>query len=110
MSHPTPNQIRFVVEPRLVPPTKAARRLHLTIAEFNLKREALFRAGFPQACSVTGHYDLVAIDAWLDGRRAGGETTDPMAEARRKLDARRAARIAERDNVPPCHPRGSRKS
>lgn len=70
MPNPTPNQIRFVVEPRLVPPTKAARRLHLTLAEFNLKREALYRAGFPQACSVTGHYDLVAIDAWLD-RRSG---------------------------------------
>ncbi|MCK0208356.1 hypothetical protein MWN33_09965 [Starkeya koreensis] len=92
MANPAPNQIRFAVEPRLVPPTKAARRLHLTLAEFNLKREALYRAGFPQACSVTGHYDLVAIDAWLDRRSGVGAVEDVMAEARRKLDARRAAR------------------
>lgn len=90
---PAPNQIRFIVEPRLIPSTKAARRLHLTLAEFNLKREALYRAGFPQACSVTGHYDIKAIDEWLD-RRSGvaGAEEDVMAEARRKLDARRAAR------------------
>lgn len=68
--NPTPNQIRFTVEPRLVPPTKAARRLHLTISEFNEKIGALLRAGMPAPCSVTGHYDLVALDAWLD-RRAG---------------------------------------
>lgn len=90
MPNPTPNQIRFAVEPRLVPPTKAARRLHLTLAEFNLKREALYRAGFPQACSVTGHYDLVAIDAWLD-RRSGvagaEEPEETMEEFRKRLEA-----------------------
>lgn len=96
MPMPAPNQIRFIVEPRLVPPTKAARRLHLTLAEFNLKREALYRAGFPQACSVTGHYDIKAIDAWLD-RRSGVAVAeeDVMAADRRKLDARRAARLTE---------------
>jgi hypothetical protein len=45
---------------------------------------------------VTGHYDIKAIDEWLD-RRSGvaGAKEDVMAEARRKLDARRAARLAE---------------
>lgn len=89
-NRPTPNQIRFIVEPRLVPPTKAARRLHLTLAEFNIRREALYRAGFPQACSVTGHYDLVAIDAWLD-RRSGNEAAPDAEETlddfRKRLEA-----------------------
>lgn len=88
---PSPSQVRFVVEPRLVPPVKAARRLHLTLAEFNTKREALYRGGFPRACSVTGHYDLVAIDAWLDQRsRLGDGSSDPKAEQEYML-----ARIAE---------------
>ena len=85
---PTPSQVRFVVEPRLVPPVKAARRLHLTLAEFNMKREALYRGGFPRACTVTGHYDLVAIDAWLDQRgRLGSAPVDP-ATAQNEMRAR----------------------
>lgn len=62
--------IRFSVEPRLVPAEKAARRLHLTPDDFRAKIEALRREGFPAAEPVTGNFDLVAIDAWLD-RRAG---------------------------------------
>lgn len=73
---PTPNQIRFAVEPRLVPPQKAARRLHLTEAEFQAKLGALLRAGMPAACQVTGHYDLKAIDNWLDSRAGIGESRD----------------------------------
>ncbi len=45
-----PDSIRFPVEPRLVPVQKAARRLHLTEAEFREKLEALLRVGFPAAC------------------------------------------------------------
>lgn len=67
---PTGASIRFVVEPRLIPQQKAARRLHLTSSEFEAKRPALARAGFPKACPITGHFDLKAIDAWLD-RQAG---------------------------------------
>jgi hypothetical protein len=70
---PHPNQIRFPVEPRLVPAVKAARRLHLTEADFREKLPALLRAGMPAACSVTGHYDLKAIDTWLDARAGIGE-------------------------------------
>lgn len=68
--HPHGSSIRFPVLPRLIPPQKAARRLHLTGSEFAAKLPALRRIGFPDACPVTGHYDLHAIDAWLD-RRAG---------------------------------------
>lgn len=72
--------IRFPVEPRLVPPLKAARRLHLTLQEFTEKQTALQRAGFPKACSITGHYDLVAIDEWLDRRRGASAVSDPLSE------------------------------
>lgn len=67
---PIAGSIRFRVEPRLVPASKAARRLHLTATEFEAKRADLYGIGFPPPCPVTGHYDLIAIDAWLD-QRAG---------------------------------------
>jgi len=54
--------IRFPVEPRDVPPAKAARRLHLTEAQFNEKLPDLHRRGFPRADPTTGMYDLKAID------------------------------------------------
>jgi hypothetical protein len=77
------NGVRYVVEPRLVPMTKAARRLHLTLAEFKAHLPALRRDGFPTACAITGHFDLKAIDAWLD-KRAGvvepNEISDDEAE------------------------------
>lgn len=95
MPMPAPNQIRFIVEPRLVPPTKAARRLHLTLAEFNLKREALYRAGFPQACSVTGHYDIKAIDEWLDRRSGVASEGAPDTIDGQDATAYMMARIAE---------------
>lgn len=60
--------VRYTVEPRLIPPKKAARRLHLTYNGFIAALPALRREGFPAACNVTGHYDLKAIDAWLDMR------------------------------------------
>ncbi|MBX3580044.1 MAG: hypothetical protein KF723_22800 [Rhizobiaceae bacterium] len=83
--------IRFAVEPRLVPVAKAARRLHLTVGEFREVRDRLRGEGFPAPCPHTGHYDLVAIDAWLD-RRAGLATARPVsvdhdAVIRSRLDA-----------------------
>jgi hypothetical protein len=60
--------IRFKVDPRDVPPAKAARRLHLTEAEFFDKLDQLHGRGFPNADPVTGHFDLRAIDTWMDLR------------------------------------------
>ncbi|ESZ61943.1 hypothetical protein [Mesorhizobium sp. L103C131B0] len=65
-----PSSIRFPVQPRLVPAIKAARYLHLTLREFMELLPTLQDQGFPKSCPITGNYDLVAIDAWLD-RRAG---------------------------------------
>lgn len=67
--------IRYSIEPRLVPPVKAARRLHLTLIEFDRMRHALEEIGLPEPCPVTGHYDLTAIDVWLDRRVGLGRTT-----------------------------------
>jgi hypothetical protein len=60
--------IRYVVPPRDVPPIKAARRLHLTLGEFNAKKTALYERGFPRPDLTTGNYDLVKIDKWMDDR------------------------------------------
>lgn len=68
--------VRFPVEPRDVPPAKAARRLHLTPAEFEAARPALHARGFPQPDPTTGMYDLKAIDGWMDRRSA---LTGPQA-------------------------------
>jgi hypothetical protein len=64
---PKGESIRFKVEPRLVPPNKAARRLHLTLIEFQSKLPSLINHGFPYPCLITGYFDLIAIDHWLDG-------------------------------------------
>jgi hypothetical protein len=68
MTAPVPSAIRYAVAPRDVPAVKAARRLHLTLAEFDLVKADLFARGFPRPDPTTGMYDLVAIDAWMDGR------------------------------------------
>ncbi|MGA0564122.1 hypothetical protein ACO2RV_16885 [Ancylobacter sp. VNQ12] len=65
---PRPSGVRFPVEPRDVPAAKAARRLHLTLVEFEAARPALHARGFPQPDPTTGMYDLKAIDGWMDSR------------------------------------------
>ena len=88
---PSGASIRFSVEPRLVPAQKAARRLHLTKSEFTVLGPALRDAGFPQPCAITGHYDLKAIESWLDSRAGLAESTpsltDYAALVSQRLDA-----------------------
>lgn len=92
-NRPNAASIRFVVDPRLVPAAKAARRLHLTTIEFEAKRTALHGYGFPLPCPVTGHFDLVAMDAWLDCMHgvAGGTTISQPADVASTVSARLAA-------------------
>lgn len=85
------SSIRFPVEPRLVPTQKAARRLHLTESDFLIKLLALQRIGFPAACPVTGHYDLQAIDAWLDRRAGLGVASGVAVDARDVFEERLAS-------------------
>jgi len=62
------SEIRHRVDPRDVPPAKAARRLHLTLAEFNERLPELRLRGFPAPDPTTGNYSLPAIDRWMDAR------------------------------------------
>jgi hypothetical protein len=71
-------QIRYRVEPADIPPEKAARRLHLTPAQFAEMLPQLLARGFPPADETTGMYDLEAIDAW---RRARHRPTSLTAHA-----------------------------
>ena len=65
-SPPVPRapSIRFPVDPGDVPAEKAARRLHLTPAQFEAVKPRLLARGFPPADPDTGMYDLEAIDRW----------------------------------------------
>jgi hypothetical protein len=65
---PQQSQIRFPVDPRDVPPAKAARRLHLTLAEFERLLPRLVQRGFPRPDPDTRNYDLKAVDQWMDNR------------------------------------------
>jgi hypothetical protein len=63
-----PRQIRFRVDAGDAPPEKAARRLHLTEAQFAEVLPRLLLRGFPAADPDTGMFDLDAIDAWRKRR------------------------------------------
>jgi hypothetical protein len=78
--------IRFPVAPRDVPAVKAARRLHLTLAQFEEKREELVRRGFPRPDPTTGMFDLTKIDAWMDAR--GAASPERPKDARELLAGR----------------------
>jgi hypothetical protein len=60
--------LRYRIEPRDVPLAKAARKLGLTVTQFNGVKDELFARGFPRPDPTTGHYDLKAIEAWQDAR------------------------------------------
>lgn len=76
-----PSQVRYAVDPRDVPPIKAARRLHLTVAEFEAVLPRLQARGFPPPDPDTGNYDLKMIDEWMDDRAKRRNST-PMIQAR----------------------------
>lgn len=64
----SPPTIRHRVDPGDVPAEKAARRLHLTLEQFNDKLPKLIARGFPPADPDTGNFDLDAIDLWRKRR------------------------------------------
>ncbi|WP_108459230.1 hypothetical protein [Devosia naphthalenivorans] len=76
--NPESASVRFRVDPRMVPASKAARRLGLTLSEFSDKLPALMDAGLPRANPITGFYDLKAMDLWMD--RASGLLPSPSTE------------------------------
>jgi hypothetical protein len=56
--------MRFHVEPRDIPEELAARRLGLSLTEFQERLPALLQRGFPPADETTSRYCLEAIDQW----------------------------------------------
>lgn len=76
--------MRFHVKPRCVPTSAAARRLGLSERDFKDRLQDFERAGFPKADPVSGHYDIEAIDRYIEARNPsyfgkeddGGAITD----------------------------------
>ena len=73
MTGPRQAEIRYRVDPRDVPPEKAARRLHLTLARFNELLPNLTKRGFPEPDPDTGTFDLDAIDLWRKSRHRSAQ-------------------------------------
>ena len=71
--------IRFRIEPRDVPADRAARRLGLSPGDFDARLPDLIARGFPPADPTTGHFDLKAIDAWMDRRSGLAGAINPAA-------------------------------
>ena len=78
--------IRFPVDPRDVPPHKAARRLGLTLAQFEIAKPDLFARGFPPPDPTTGLFDLKALDLWMDARNDLTQTLTTRAGPRNAAD------------------------
>ena len=85
--------LRYRIDPRDVPASKAARRLGLTVVEFNRLKPDLFARGFPKPDPTTGNYDLKAVDAWQDARSG---LAAPLTDEPKARDARDVGVIAER--------------
>lgn len=68
MTAPRPSPIRHKVDPRDIPPAKAARRLGLSLEQFREKLTELRGRGFPPPDPTTGNYYLPAIDQWMASR------------------------------------------
>jgi hypothetical protein len=79
-----------------VPAEKAARRLHLTLAEFDAKLPELLARGFPRPDPTTGMFDLKAIEAWQDARSGlkSDLTVDVGPRNAQEVFRERAARLA----------------
>ena len=72
------SHLRHRVDPRDVPAAKAARRLGLTLAQFDLVKPDLFARGFPMPDPTTGLFDLKAIEHWMNSRsKLGNHLTGP---------------------------------
>jgi hypothetical protein len=74
MTGPRQAEIRYRVDPRDVPPEKAARRLHLTLTRFNELLPNLIKRGFPEPDPDTGMFDLDAIDLWRKSRHRSAQS------------------------------------
>ncbi len=87
---PRAPSIRMRVDPRNDPKHKAARRLGLSVADFEEVEIRLYARGFPRPDPDTCLFDLKAVEAWMD-RRSGLTTSfaarDAAIVARSRLEA-----------------------
>lgn len=88
--------MHFRVEARDVPPRYAARRLGMSLEQFNAALPNLIARGFPQPDPDSGNLDLNAIDRWCDARYPhlfGGtsmmQAQDASAVAKERIAAMR---------------------
>jgi hypothetical protein len=86
------------VDPGDVCAEKAARRLGLTLTQFEEIQPRLYARGFPRPYVDTGHFDLDAIDSWrktrnphLFGLTAVQTARDPSIGFRDRLEALRGS-------------------
>lgn len=90
------SSIRHPVSPRDVPAEKIARLLHLTLAQFDAAKAELYDRGFPKPDITTGHFDVVAVNLWMDARHPAGFgslTKEPVARNAQEVFGDRARRL-----------------
>lgn len=90
------SNLRYQIEPRDISPEKAARRLGLSLDQFNDLLPRLLSRGFPPADVDTGNFDLDAIDEWRSRRHRplspGPIANQPTGRVAARLAAKAAAR------------------
>ncbi|WP_137388000.1 hypothetical protein [Rhodoligotrophos defluvii] len=95
--------LRYRIDPADIHPEKAARRLGLTLPEFETQLPRLLSRGFPAPDMDTGMYDLEAIDRWRRRRhphlfpeQASVLTAQPVARDAADVVGGRIARLRAR--------------
>jgi hypothetical protein len=96
--------MRLKIVPRDVKGEHAARRLSLSLAQFEQALPDLLARGFPAPDPTTGHFDLVAIDRWCDARHVHlfGEGSVMTARDGTSIAQERIAAMRERKRPPPA--------
>ena len=82
--------VRFKIEPRLIPVTLVARRLGISLGEFEKKLPALLADGFPAAIPILGTYHLEMVDRWIDARHLNQPIKAGVVAHRSEPEKRRA--------------------
>lgn len=79
--------VRFTIEPRMLPARHIARRLGLSLDEFEQRLPELLSIGFPAADPLLGTYCLQAVDSWIDRRAGLINEKDPVSAQAAMLQA-----------------------
>lgn len=89
------SEIRYRIDPRLIPPEKVARRLGVTFERFKASVPELERSGFPKPVNVLGNYCLQAVDNWIDLQSGLTVPTNPASARQAMMDAVRGKAWAQ---------------